>query len=507
MKRLYTFLAAVFFVGIVAGFFNPRIIQKTSAASNTVTLTPTADTYVDSANPSTNYGTDVTIRLRGANSPFRNGLIHFDLSSVPAGSTVTQASLTLSVSSDGSATGGTLSQVNGSWTETGVTYNTAPAVGAFITNLASPATPNTTTTTDVTAAVVGHSSVDWYMTTPSSDGVIYYSKEKSASLSPQLIVTYAAGATVTPTPVPTSIPTPTSAPTPTPTPIPSGTDPIIAAAGDIACGSSTSSGAPCQQLETANVIAQISPSAVLPLGDNQYEDGALADFQNYYNPTWGTYKPITDPAVGNHEYLTTNAQGYFDYFNGVGNQTGPAGDRSKGYYSYTIGAWHLIALNANCSHAGGCSAGSPQETWLKADLAANTGKCILAYDHFPMFSSGQQPHNSGVDSLFTDLYNAHADVFLVGHDHDYERFVPSNPQGQTDPNGVTEFVVGTGGRSHTQLSSGGLKSNSVVFDGTTFGVLKMTLHPTSYDWVFIPSTGGTYKNGTFTDSGTASCHL
>ncbi len=284
-------------------------------------------------------------------------------------------------------------------------------------------------------------------------------------------------------------------------------DPIVAAAGDIACGVG-SGGATCQQQETANVISGISPSVVLPLGDNQYEQGALSDFQNFYNPTWGQFKSITEPSVGNHEYLTTSAQGYFDYFNGVGNQTGQAGDRSKGYYSYNVGNWHLIALNTNCSSAGGCSTGSPQDTWLKADLAGASNKCVMAYDHHPMFSSGQQPHNSGVDTLFTDLYNAHADVFLVGHDHDYERFYPSSPNGLVDnTNGVTEFVVGTGGRNHTQLSSSGLLNNSAVFDATTFGVLKMTLHNSSYDWQFIPSaSGGGYTNGSFVDSGTANCH-
>ena len=116
---------------------------------------------------------------------------------------------------------------------------------------------------------------------------------------------------------------------------------------------------------------------------------------------------------GFYDATTTGAQGYFDYFNGVGNQTGPAGDRTKGYYSYNVGAWHLIVLNTDCSLAGGCNSGSPQDTWLRADLSANAGKCLMAYSHFPMFSSGQQPHNSGVNTLFQDLYNAHGDIYLA----------------------------------------------------------------------------------------------
>jgi hypothetical protein len=319
--------------------------------------------------------------------------------------------------------------------------------------------------------------------------------------------------TVTPTGivVPTNTPTPTATPTPvpviptntpTPTPTASATDPVIAVAGDIACGAG-STGAACKQLQTANLISAMNPVGVLNLGDNQYEQGSLADFQSFYDPSWGAFKAKTYPSVGNHEYLTTGAQGYFDYFNGVGNQTGLAGDRAKGYYSYDIGNWHLMALNTNCSKAGGCGTGSPQNTWLKNELAANSTKCLLAYSHHPMFSSGQQPHNAGVDPLYSLLYAAHADVFLVAHDHDYERFVPSNTTGGLDAKfGVTEFVVGSGGRNHTHLSSSGLLPNSVVFDDTSFGVLKMTLHPTSFDWKFLPIAGST-----FTDSGTASCHI
>ncbi len=312
-----------------------------------------------------------------------------------------------------------------------------------------------------------------------------------------------------PTDTPTSAPAATNTPTPlpataTPTPTSSSTDPVVVAAGDIACGTG-SKGAACLQQYTANLIAQIAPVAVLPLGDTQYEKGALSDFNTYYDPTWGAFKSLTHPSVGNHEYGTTNAQGYFDYFDGVGNQTGPAGDRTKGYYSYNLGSWHLVVLNTDCSKIGGCGSGSPQETWLKADLAANAGKCIMAYSHFPMFSSGQQPHNSGVNPLFLDLYNAHAAIYLTGHDHDYERFYPSNPSGGITSNGVVQFVVGTGGRNLTSLSSNGLLANSAIFDSTTFGVIKFTLHASSYDWVFMPATTPGFKNGTFTDSGTASC--
>jgi len=192
------------------------------------------------------------------------------------------------------------------------------------------------------------------------------------------------------TPVPTNTPTSTvtpcgSCPTPTPTSTSAAGTVIVAAAGDIACGAG-SGGASCKQMETSDLLVAMNPDKVILLGDNQYENGALSDFNNFYHPSWGRLKAKTSPAVGNHEYLTTNAAGYFDYFNGVGNQTGPAGDRSKGYYSYNVGAWHLIALNTECSKAGGCAVGNPQYTWLQNDLNAHP-ECTLVYTHHPRWTS------------------------------------------------------------------------------------------------------------------------
>ncbi|OLE09740.1 MAG: alkaline phosphatase, partial [Cyanobacteria bacterium 13_1_40CM_2_61_4] len=237
-------------------------------------------------------------------------------------------------------------------------------------------------------------------------------------------------------------------------------------------------------------------SGVLTLGDEQYQNGALSDFNNSYDKSWGRVKSITHPAVGNHEYQTTGAAGYFDYFNGVGNQTGPAGDRSKGYYSFDIGTWHLIALNSSdqCTIVS-CTLGSPQETWLKADLAAHANFCTLAYWHHPSFNSGNGGNLSAMQPELQDLYNANADVILGGHAHDYERFAPQNPSGQLDnARGIRQFVVGTGGAFFTAL--GTTKPNSQVRQNDTYGVLKLTLHPTSYDWQFVPEAGKT-----FTDSG------
>src|SRR5262245_57710398 len=174
-------------------------------------------------------------------------------------------------------------------------------------------------------------------------------------------------------------------------------DPVIGAAGDIACSSSSSNfnggngtADKCRQKYTSDLLVNQGLAAVLPLGDAQYESGTLSGFQKSYALSWGRVKSITRPAPGNHEYKTTNASGYFDYFNGTGAATGPAGDRTKGYYSFDVGTWHLIALNStdHCTIVS-CAAGSAQEQWLKADLAANANKyCTLAFWHDPRFNSG-----------------------------------------------------------------------------------------------------------------------
>jgi hypothetical protein len=304
--------------------------------------------------------------------------------------------------------------------------------------------------------------------------------------------------------------------TPTPTTQASASDPVLAAAGDIACGSATSTALPCQQQATANLIASINPTAVMPLGDNQYDNGSLSDYQNYYGKSWGAFKAKTHPVIGNHEGGEGGSnQGYFDYFNGVGVQTGAAGDRSKGYYSYDLGSWHIIVLNGNCggfSFNGSstvCDQGGAQEIWLRQDLAAHTNTCTLAAWHEPYYSSGHDGDiiNTAVYKPFwQDLYAAGADVVLSGHSHDYERFALQDPNSNIDTTkGIRQFVVGTGGRDFTGFRTS--VPNSQVFDNKTFGVLKLTLHSGSYDWQFIPATGvNGYTNGTFTDSGTQQCH-
>jgi len=260
---------------------------------------------------------------------------------------------------------------------------------------------------------------------------------------------------------------------------------VFVGAGDIADCSGSGDEA------TAALLDNIA-GTVFTAGDNVYPDGADAQFAQCYDPTWGRHKARTRPTPGNHDYHTSGASGYYGYF---GSLAGPSG---QGYYSYDIGAWHIISLNSNAS----MSAGSAQETWLRQDLAASTKQCTIAYWHHPRFSSGTQHGSmSSAQPVWQALYDAGADIVISGHEHNYERFAPQTPTGTADPTrGIREFVVGTGGESHYN-DQGTPLPNSELFNGTTFGVLKLTLSAGSYTWQFIPVSGGT-----FTDSGSGSCH-
>jgi len=270
-------------------------------------------------------------------------------------------------------------------------------------------------------------------------------------------------------------------------------DPVIAAAGDIACppGRPVTS-SECHQASTAALLARVRPAAVLPIGDDQYETGGLDAFRSAYRPTWGR-EAIVRPVPGNHDYQSDNGTGYYAYYGAR------AGDPARRYYSYDLGAWHLIGLNSNCSVVS-CAASSAQVRWLRADLAAHPRRCTLAYWHHPRFSSGLHGNQQPVAPLWNALYAGGADLVLNGHDHDYERFDPQTPAGRADARrGIREFVVGTGGRSHYPTLIP--RANSQRRNSSTFGVLALTLHRDGYSWRFVPEAGSR-----FTDSGTGRCH-
>jgi hypothetical protein len=257
------------------------------------------------------------------------------------------------------------------------------------------------------------------------------------------------------------------------------------AAGDICADSG---GTDCAA--SASLIDSINPAAVLTLGDNSYPDGALSDYQNNYQPQWGRFNAKVYPSPGNHDFHVTGAQGYRDYF----------GSRAPDYtYSFDLGTWHIISLPGD-ELSGNAPSISQQNTWLQQDLAAHPAQCILAYWHEPRFSSGTvHGDDSGVDPLWQTLYNAHADLILNGHEHNYERFAKQNPAGQADPNGIREIVAGIGGADEGAYPFGTPDANSEV-RGQVDGVLKLTLHPGSYDWQVVPDAGQS-----FTDSGSGSC--
>ena len=285
-------------------------------------------------------------------------------------------------------------------------------------------------------------------------------------------------------------------------------DPVVMAAGDIACdpndgsfnGGSGTSGS-CRQKATSDLLLAADPAAVLALGDIQYNCGGYEAFLRSFDLSWGRLKSITYPAVGNHEYDTSggtgcstssNAGGYFQYFGSR------AGQQGKGWYSFDVGQWHLISLNSECSRVGGCGSGSDQERWLRADLEAHPNECTLAFWHRPRYAASSGDDTSSMSTLWSRLAAARADVVLAGHVHTYTRLKPLNGSGQADPDGIRSWVVGTGGKS---LQSAGSSRSIVDKSGSDFGVLKLTLHSTGYDWRFVPAPGETLA-----DAGSGSCH-
>jgi hypothetical protein len=287
------------------------------------------------------------------------------------------------------------------------------------------------------------------------------------------------------------------APAPPGTPAPPGS-PVatLVGAGDIAqCGS----GGPAASKAEASAkvldgIPRNSLTTVFTAGDNAYDVGSAAQFNSCYDPTWGRHKDRTRPAPGNHEYGTPGAAGYFGYFGAA------AGTAGQGWYSYDLGTWHVVVLNSNCSSIGGCGAGSPQNNWLRADLAASSAVCTVAMWHHPRFNSGSSHgNNSDVIPLWDALYQGGAELILNGHEHIYERFAPQRSNGtRDDAFGLREFVVGTGGANPVGWNPTVANSER---RGTPNGVMKLTLRADGYDWNFLPVAGQT-----FSDTGSGTCH-
>ncbi len=262
-------------------------------------------------------------------------------------------------------------------------------------------------------------------------------------------------------------------------------DPVLVGAGDVAdCRRSADT-------RTAELIDGIA-GHVFAAGDLAYPTGSARQFRDCYGPTWGRFRSRTSPAVGNHEYETAGARGYFDYFGSS------AGARGKGWYAYDLGTWRIYVLNSNCAIVR-CGPDSAQGRWLRADLAAHPRACVAAIWHHPLFSSGEHGSNARSRRLWAPLAAAGADLVLSGHDHDYERFAPQTVDGDPSPDGIREFVVGTGGAPLREF--GRVAANSVARSAAAHGVVKLTLGTGGYTWTFVPVRGKTYA-----DAGSAACH-
>jgi hypothetical protein len=245
--------------------------------------------------------------------------------------------------------------------------------------------------------------------------------------------------------------------------------------------------------KTARLVGKI-PGTVFTLGDHAYHDGTSSEFRDCYDPTWGKYKKRTRPTAGNHDYHTAGAKPYFNYFRW-------RAGRSRGYYSYDRGAWHIVALNSNCQEVGGCDWRSAQGRWLRRDLARNRGRCTLAYFHHPLYASGRGEDSPEVKPFWHILYNHHADVILNGHAHRYERFARITPSGKrSSARGIRQFIVGTGG-AEREFQQGPDEPRVQAKKTGAPGVLKLELGSGFYHWKFVPVAGRNY-----TDSGRSRCH-
>lgn len=426
------------------------------AEASSTTLVAIADAHVDSASPDRNFGTSSSLSV-GSTQGTRRSYLKFRVGVVEE--PVVKATLQMYVRESGSPV--SVSRVtSSSWYERSIKWGNAPVYAAPVAS-ASPVR-GSWISFDVSPLVEAGGLKSFVLTSSTSDGSIYDSRQGTNK--PRLIVETGAN------------PEPSPTPSPSPTPDPGGSDIVITAAGDIAVAGG-------HQAATAAVVKSINPDYALTLGDNAYPDGTLDQFNRYYEPTWGAFKSKTKPSPGNHEYHTSGATGYFSYFAGV-----------APYYSFDAGGWHIVSLNSEIS----ASEGSPQNNWLEQDLAGNSKRCILSFWHKPLFSAGPHGSNGNVRPLWEDLHAARADVILNGHDHNYQRFAPVTPSGAPASDGLREFVVGTGGKDHYAL---GTMSIMQAGNDTSWGVLRMTLRPTSYEWRFAPIQGQTYS-----DSGTSACH-
>jgi calcineurin-like phosphoesterase family protein len=441
---------------------------STPTSSTSLTFIAEADARVKQSSPSTNYGNATTLQVDDTSDPDLESFVRFTVAGVSG--PVQNARVRLYATTNGTKNGPAIYATNPSWNEKDITWNKRPARTSDAVDNKGVINPNSWVEYDVTSLVTGNGTFSFVLAGDSNDAVAFSSRQGAQP--PQLVVTTTGGRTLTPAVEVSATAIATINPT-------TSTDTVtLVGAGDISSCDSNGDELTAQLLENI-------PGTIFAVGDNAYDNGTSDEFKNCYDPTWGRLKDRIKPVPGNHEYHTAGASGYFQYFNNV-----------PSYYVYNLGNWRIYALNSEID----VSASSDEVKWLQADLAANPTQCVLAYWHQPRWSSGNHHgSNPGYQTLWQTFYEAGAEVVINGHEHNYERFAPMNGTGQADPQGMREFVVGTGGFSH--YGFGPILPSSEVHDDTSFGVLKLTLRPGGYDWQFVPVAGST-----FTDSGSTECH-
>jgi hypothetical protein len=431
---------------------------ETSTSSASLTFSAEADARVKQSSPDTNYGNATTLQVD--NGPDLESFLRFTVTGISG--PIQSARVRLYATDNDTSNGPAIYATDPAWNENEITWNKRPARTSESVDNKEAINKNTWVEYDVTSLVNGDGTYSFVLAGDSTNAVSFSSRQGIQP--PQLVITFSGDITATTTP----------------TVAPTAADGSVTAivAGDISSCDNDNDELTAQLLDSI-------PGTILAVGDNAYDSGTLSQFTNCFNPTWGRHKDRIKPVPGNHEYLTSGASGYFQYFNNI-----------PSYYAYDLGSWRIYALNSEID----VSASSEQVKWLQADLAENPKQCVLAYWHKPRWSSGKNHGGSeGYQTLWKIFYEAGAELVLNGHEHNYERFAPMNAAGQADPLGLREFVVGTGGRNHYEF--GTIVTNSEVRDNTSFGVLKLTLRPTGYDWQFIPAVGST-----FTDRGSTECH-
>ena len=450
-------LVIMFADGPTPTFDPSAIVTSTPFAAPGIPITfiTEADAQVRQSSPDTNYGNATTLQVEKASDGDIESFIRFTVTGLSG--TVLSARLHLYAPTNGTRNGPAVYSTDTSWTETEITWNTRPARTSNAVDNKDNISAGTWVEYDVTSLVTGNGTFSFVLAADSYDAVHFFSRQGSQP--PELVITLSHSVTST-------------------TSTASANDVIFVGAGDISSCEYDNDELTAQLLDTI-------PGTVFTTGDNVYESGTYTEYINCYEPTWGRHKARTQPVPGNHEYRTSGAAGYFQYFNSI-----------PSYYVYSLGSWRIYALNSEID----VSANSPQITWLQADLAANPSQCVLAYWHSPRWSSGFTHGNSlAMQTLWQILYDAGAELVITGHEHNYERFAEMNATGATFSPGLRQIVIGTGGKD--QYEFGTILPASEVRNSSTFGVLKLTLRTTGYDWQFVPVAGST-----FTDSGSTSCH-